>query len=163
MLIIFVNQHNQRKFSFRHTGLKIVLQSRVPVTKPTLTKIQQNDWVSLNYINVIKPLSPVCNTNPQQYSETISIKLDIDVQMTSAARSLHQVSSPQVLVWGRSSSLSWPTQYIPDTAQPPVRSLPPCPGRGPAESGPGGQPWPCWWRSGTAAQTSAGRRALENT
>lgn len=69
--------------------------------------------------------------------------------------------SPPELVAGRFSSLPWPTRCTPDTVPPPDPSLPPCPGRGPAESAPVGQPLPCWWRSGKASQTSADPQALK--
>lgn len=63
-------------------------------------------------------------------------------------------------VEGRFFSRFWPTQCTQDTTPPPARWLPPCQETGPAESGPGVRPWPCWWKSGKAAQISADPRVL---
>lgn len=69
-------------------------------------------------------------------------------------------SSPPGPAEGRFFSQFWPTRCIQDTTPPPAPWLPPCQETGPAESGPGVQPWPCWWKSGKAAQTSAGPQVL---
>ncbi len=68
--------------------------------------------------------------------------------------------SPLVPVWGRSSSQPWPTLCTPGRALPPDLWQPPCPGTGPAGSGPAGLPWPWRWSWGRGVHTSADPQAL---
>ena len=87
--------------------------------------------------------------------------IELFCAFNTIVKAQRNVSSPPEPVVGRSSSRPWPSQCIRDTAPPPAPSLPPCRGRGRAESGPAGPLWPCWWRSGRASQTSADPPALE--